>query len=168
MSYLRKRKYISISIILVVLVVLVAALVVFWMSNRNLTSHHASINVHLSEDDSFVGRLSKYEKVVEVMKSWAVESNMYLVEGGEVNLSTFTTNPDADVRGCCFKDKLSSDGPMPLQVMSSYDANGFLQIVRIMFAEGYSREPSERMERLSSDLHARLVKVNEATYYSIW
>jgi hypothetical protein len=139
-------------------------------STRGLSSHHASINVHLSENRSHEDRLMKYEGVIETMKTWAADSDMYLIQNANdaVALSTFTTNSNADVRECCFKDTLSSDGPMPLQVMCSYDANSSLQIVRIMFAQGYSKEPSERLKKISSDLYTRLVKINEQTYYSIW
>lgn len=151
-------------------IVSVVVLGVFLLSNRNLSSHHASINMHLSENDSRDSRLLVYEKVLETMKDWAEESDMYFIENSndKGNLSSFTSNPDADVREFLFKDKLSSEGPMPLQVMGSYDANGSLQIVRIMFAQGYSKEPSERLKKISSDLHSRLVKMNEKTYYSIW
>lgn len=150
-------------------VLLLAGLLLFMTGCQRLSSHHASINVHLSEDDSSDERLMKYERVIETMKAWAQESDLYLVTNSDdkANLSSFTTNPDADVRECCFKDQLSSKGPMPLQVMSSYDVNG-MQIVRIMFAEGYSKEPSQRLKTISSDLHGRLVKVIEETYYSIW
>lgn len=160
----------KIGFIVLPVVILIIIGGVFVLSNRNLTSHHASINMHLSENGPPEKRLLIYEEVIDTMKAWAKESEMYLVidPDDEGNLSSFTTNPDADVRECCFKDELSSDGPMPLQVMSSYDVNGSLQMVRIMFAEGYSKEPSERLKRISSDLHSRLLKINDQTYYSIW
>ena len=164
---MKKRSFFS---ILTSLFVLVVVITVLWMPNHNLTSHHASINVHLADNDSRDEHLLIYEKVLETMKDWAEESGMYFVENpnDKGNLSPFTSNPEADVREFLFKDKLSSDGPMPLQVMGTYDANGSLQIVRIMFAQGYSKEPSERLKRISSDLYTRLTKINEKTYYSIW
>ncbi|MHC5083671.1 MAG: hypothetical protein ACYTET_06995 [Planctomycetota bacterium] len=157
-------------LISVVIVIPVLGLILYGFMQNGLTSHHASINVHLPEDISSQERLVRYEKIVEAMKTWAAGADMSLVENPDEkgNLSSFTSNPNADVRTCYFKDKLSSGGSMPLQMMSSYDANGSLQIVRIMFSEGYSREPSERLKRISSDLHARLLEVNKETDYRIW
>ncbi len=138
-----------------------------WLSTRNLTSHHASINIDMSIYESTEERISKFENIVSTMKHWAKESDMRLIESNEtISLSSFNSDPDTETREYSFKDKLSTDGPMPLQVMITYDVNGSLQKVRIMFAEGYSKEPSSRLQKISSNLHSRLEE--HKAIYDIW
>ena len=161
MSVSRKICFIALPIVILIII-----LGIFVLSKNNLTSHHASINMHFPSGDSPDQRLAKYERVIGTMKAWAADADMSLVEEG--SLSAFTSNPDADVRECRFKDKLPSDERMPLEAMSFYDANASAPIVKIMFSQGISREPSERLKRISTDLHSRLVKLNEETFYSIW
>jgi hypothetical protein len=141
---------------------------IFYLSHQNLTSHTASIDIDMSIYEKSEERVAKFEAIVSTMKAWAAESEMYLVDRKKeaVNLSSFTTNPNADVRETYFKDRLASGGPMPLQGMVSYDVNGSLQIVRIRFTEGYSKKPSERLEKTSRDLYARMKDFK--TIYSIW
>lgn len=156
-------------LVLFFVVVLISIMIGYGLSHRNLSSHHASISVNFPDSESSDQRLDRYDAVLEAMKTWAEESDMYLVTNpaDKGNLSSFASNPDADVRECLFGDTLSSDGPMPLQVMVSFDINE-LRVVRIIFAQGYSEEPTERLKTISSDLHSRLVKINEQTSYSIW
>lgn len=159
--------YFICAIVFIILTASIVFISTFWMSKRNLTSHHASINIDMSIYGSTEERISEFENIISTMKEWAKESDMHLVENNEtVNLSSFTTDPDAEIREYCFKDNLSSDGPMPLQVMISYNVNGSLQKVRIMFAEGYSKEPSSRLQKISSDLYSRLE--GHKVTYNIW
>ena len=159
----RKIKYL-IFIIIIIPIVFIGSL---WLSKRNLSSHHASINIDMSIYDSTEEKISKFENIVNTMKDWAKESDMYFAENNEtINLSSFNSDPDAEVMEYSFKDKLSTDGPMPLQVMISYTVNSSLQKVRIMFAEGYSKEPSSRLQQISNDLYERLEGHKAA--YNIW
>ena len=159
----RKIKY----LILFITTASVAFIGIICLSSRNLSSHHASISIDMSIYGSPEERISKFENIVSTMKEWAKESDVRLIEGNEtINLSSFSSDPDSEAREYSFKDKLVANGPMPLQIMITYNVNGSLQKVRIMFAEGYSKEPSNRLQIISSDLHSRLEEY-KATY-NIW
>ena len=151
------------------IVTLLSGLLLSGCTTGKLTSHHASVNVHFPEGISSEEALAGYEKVIETVKVWAADSDLYLVEdpSDKSNLTIFTTNPNADVRQCFFRDKLSSEGPMPLQAMSSYDVNDASQVVHIVIIEGYSEEPSKRLKQISKSLHSRLAQMNKKTTYRI-
>lgn len=143
------------------------AAITFAVSGCTTSSHHASINIDVSKYDSTENRVAEFEKISGIMKEWAKESDMRLVEGNEpFNLSSFNSDPSAQVTEYRFKDKSSANEKMPLQVMVSYNVGGSLQIVRVMFAEGYSKEPSNRLKEISADLNRRLKEFKPV--YNIW
>jgi len=154
--------------------VVVAAIVCIGIFVRylgDISSHHASIHVDLSTYNSRENRLAEYERIMSTINQWASELDMYLVESDDdpVSLSSVNSNPNSDERVTYYKDKLPSGKSMSLEAMITYDANGSLQKVRIMFAEGYSRKPSQRLQQLYEDLQLRLRNdYGDKVTFSIW
>jgi len=144
---------------------LLMALALLVSGCQSLSSHHVLIQVPLADVHSSEQRQIEYQQVMEMMNAWAAESDMCASERS--NLSSVTSDAEADVRECHFRDRLSKNGPMPLQAMLSCNFNE-LEIIQISFAEGYSKQPSERLKKVSTDLYNRLVIINEKTSYSIW
>ena len=132
-------------------VVAVLGIYLLWLAStpaRITSTHHAQIRIELLDTAGPPeAKLAECDQIIRVLDTWAGKVNFCRVPPDQtrsMHLSWSTSNANGNERVTYFREIEPGDPSWPLEVMVAFDPSS--PAVEISMAEGYHKQPSQRLQ----------------------
>ncbi len=138
----------------IITAVVVGALGVYllWLAStpaRITSTHHAQIRIELLDTAGPTeAKLAEYDQIIQILETWAGKVNFRRLPPDRtrsMHMSWSTSVANGNEGVTYFREVEPSDPSWPLEVMIVFDPDSS-PVVEISMAEGYHRQPTQRLQ----------------------